>query len=89
MKHNMSITAPEKYLPASLQKVIQSIREGKFSERNLLMDLVSTFTNNNDWYLIGADFESYIKCQNEVLLIFMLGGLMLPRPAQMDQNVDT
>ena len=71
LKHNISITAPEKYLPASLQKVIQSIREGKFSERNLLMDLVSTFTNNNDWYLIGADFESYIKCQNEVLLFFI------------------
>lgn len=30
------------------------------------MELVATFTNNNDWYLIGADFDSYIKCQTEV-----------------------
>lgn len=52
----MSVTAPEHYLPASLQKVIQSIREGKFGERDTLMSLISTITNNNDWYLVGADF---------------------------------
>ncbi len=60
----MSRSAPEKYLPATLQNVIQSIREGKFGEREVLMSLVSTITNSNDWYLIGADFDSYIKCQN-------------------------
>jgi glucan phosphorylase len=64
LKHDMSITAPDKYLPPSLQKVIQAIREGKFGERVYLMSLISTITNNNDKYLIGADFESYIKCQN-------------------------
>lgn len=37
LKHKMSVTAPEKYLPASLQRVIQSIREGKFGERNILL----------------------------------------------------
>lgn len=63
LKHFMSVTAPEKYLPQSLQKVIQSIREGQFGERTYLMSLVSTITNNNDWYLLGADFESYIQCQ--------------------------
>ena len=62
----MSMTAPEKYLPASLQSVIQAIREGTFGEREILMSLISTIMNNNDWYLIGADFESYIACQQKV-----------------------
>lgn len=56
LKHQMKIQAPEKYIPLSLQKVIQAIREGKFGERDILMSLVSTITNNNDQYLVGADF---------------------------------
>jgi hypothetical protein len=59
----MSTTSPEKYIPSSLQKVIQAIREGMFGEKELLMSLVSTITNNNDWYLITADFDEYIKTQ--------------------------
>jgi glucan phosphorylase len=62
----MSITAPEKYLPQSLQQVFQAIREGKFGERESLLSLASTITNNNDWFLVGADFEAYIKCQQYV-----------------------
>ena len=30
LRHQMSVLAPEKYIPPSLQKVIQAIREGKF-----------------------------------------------------------
>ena len=56
LKHRMSISAPEEYFPKSLQRVFQAIREGKFGEREVLMSLISTITNNNDWYLIGADF---------------------------------
>ena len=59
----MSITAPDQYFPKSLQRVIQAIREGKFGERDILMSLVSTIANNNDWYLVGSDFESYIAKQ--------------------------
>lgn len=59
----MSITAPEKYFPSSLQRIFQAIREGKFGEKEVLLALTATITNNNDWYLIGADFESYVKCQ--------------------------
>lgn len=62
----MSISAPENYIPSSLQKVIQTIREGKFGERDVLMSLISTITNNNDVYLVGADFESYIEIQSKV-----------------------
>jgi glucan phosphorylase len=31
------------------------------------MKLISTITNNNDWYLVSADFESYIQTQEKVL----------------------
>jgi glucan phosphorylase len=65
----MYIQAPEKYLPAPLQRVFQAIREGKFGERALLLELISTISSNNDHYLIGADFESYIECQNQVHFI--------------------
>jgi len=27
------------------------------------MSLVGTIQNNNDWYLVTADFEAYIKAQ--------------------------
>jgi starch phosphorylase len=30
------------------------------------MELVGTISNNNDWYLVTADFQSYIHAQNEV-----------------------
>lgn len=68
LRHQMSVLAPEKYIPPSLQKVIQAIREGKFGERDILMSLISTITNNNDTYLVGADFESYISIQEKVYI---------------------
>jgi len=30
------------------------------------MGLIGTITNNNDWYLVTADFQSYIQSQKEV-----------------------
>ena len=35
------------------------------------MKLISTITNNNDWYLVSADFESYIQTQEKVLFYFI------------------
>ena len=62
----MSTSSPEKYIPASLQKVFQAIREGMFGERDILMKVISTISNNNDWYLLSADFDEYIKTQELV-----------------------
>ena len=36
------------------------------------MSLISTITNNNDWYLITADFEEYIKMQEHVIFLLSL-----------------
>lgn len=32
------------------------------------MNVISTISNNNDWYLISADFDAYIKMQEQVVL---------------------
>lgn len=62
----MSTISPEEYIPSELKKVIQAIRSGTFGDKELLMQLVSTITNNNDVYLVSADFKAYIATQKEV-----------------------
>ena len=56
----MSTSSPEDYAPPQLKKAIQAIRVGTFGEKDLLMGLIGTIMNNNDWYLVSADFVSYI-----------------------------
>lgn len=62
----MSTSSPDKYIPPQLQKVFQVIREGMFGERDTLMKVISTISNNNDWYLLSADFPAYIEEQEKV-----------------------
>lgn len=62
----MSTTSPEDYTPPPLKRVIQAIRQGIFGEKDLLLKLLSTILNNNDWYLLTADFQSYIEAQQDV-----------------------
>jgi len=56
----MASTSPENYTPPELKKVFQAIRSGLFGEKDLLMELIGTIENNNDWYLVTADFQAYI-----------------------------
>lgn len=62
----MSTSSPDKYIPPQLQKVFQVIREGMFGERDTLMKVISTISNNNDWYLLSADFPAYIEEQDKI-----------------------
>lgn len=66
LKHKMVSNSPEYYIPAPLKKVIQAIRSGVFGEKEQLMELVATINNNNDWYLVSADFPAYIEAQKQV-----------------------
>jgi glycogen phosphorylase len=68
LKHKMSSSSPEDYAPPQLKKAIQAIRVGTFGEKDLLMGLVGTIMNNNDWYLVSADFVSYIEAQAKVVI---------------------
>ncbi len=63
LQHRMQTTSAEEYIPPQLKKVIQAIRAGTFGERDLLMGLIGTILNNNDVYLVSADFVSYIGAQ--------------------------
>lgn len=62
----MSTMSPEDYVPPELKKAIQTIRSGTFGDKELLMSLISTINNNNDWYLVSADFQAYIAAQKKV-----------------------
>lgn len=60
LRHKMETTSSEEYVPPQLKKVIQAIRAGTFGEKDLLLGLVGTILNNNDVYLVSADFVAYI-----------------------------
>ena len=66
LRQRMSTVSPEEYVPSEMKKVIQAIRAGTFGEKDLLMQLISTITNNNDTYLLTADFQAYIEAQKQV-----------------------
>ena len=63
LRRKMATSSSEDYAPPQLKKVIQAIRLGTFGEKELLMGVIGTIMNNNDWYLVTADFVSYIEAQ--------------------------
>jgi len=44
--------------------VLKQISDGAFGDRAELGALVATINNNNDNYLIGADFKAYISAHD-------------------------
>lgn len=85
----ISQASPGQYIPASLHRVIQVIREGLFAEKDIILSLLNTITSNNDWYLVTQDFESYIECQKKVLLFFIIDRLSLQKQEELDKNVNS
>jgi len=57
---NMINTEPEQYLGPELWEVLNAISSGMFGDRENLTHLVDSIRNKNDYYLVGADFQSYI-----------------------------
>lgn len=49
-----------------LQTVIESIQAGDYGDPASFNPLIDTLTYGGDYYLISEDFDSYLKCQDEV-----------------------
>ena len=56
----------ENYFPQSLRDLIAEIRKGVLGDPNLFKDLLGSFTERNDYYLLGTDWEDYLRAQEEV-----------------------
>ena len=54
------------------------------------MSVLSTISNNNDWYLLTADFDAYIKAQEQVILIYLtfLDWHWMEEFVRMDEEID-
>lgn len=50
----------------SLQVVIDSIQSGLFGDPSIFAPLINTLTYGGDYYLISADFKSYLQKHTEV-----------------------
>ncbi|KAI8967533.1 glycosyl transferase [Mycotypha africana] len=50
----------------SLQVVIDSIQSGEFGDPSIFNPLINTLTYGGDYYLISADFKSYLQAHTKV-----------------------
>ena len=66
LRAKMYQSSPDQYMPQPLKEVLGAIRNGIFGDLSEGHQLINTFCNNNDYYLLGADFLSYIEAQNRV-----------------------
>ncbi|KAI8391314.1 glycosyl transferase [Radiomyces spectabilis] len=49
-----------------LQQVIDAMESGMFGDPSIFNPLINTLTYGGDYYLVSADFESYLKTQEKV-----------------------
>ena len=66
LRNQMRSTDPSQYFPPELNEVFATIDSGAFGARDELVDLTYTIRNRNDFYLLGADFKSYLEQQKLV-----------------------
>lgn len=65
-KNRMRNSNYEEYFPAELQEVIHEIRSGLIGDPNEFHEVLNSFTNKNDWYLLGTDWTDYLRAQADV-----------------------
>lgn len=61
LRAKMRETNPDDYFSPNLKRVLRVIDEGMFGKTEDLIHLINTIRHNNDYYLVGADFESYCE----------------------------
>jgi glycogen phosphorylase len=49
-----------------LQKVFDAIYSGMFGDVSIVHPIIESYTEGKDYYLVTADFNSYVKAQNKV-----------------------
>lgn len=57
----MVTTPPDQYIPQILKEVFGAVESGMFGHKEELVSLINTIRNNNDHYLVCADFLSYCE----------------------------
>ena len=62
----MKSSNSDEYVGKALLKVIDAVTHGKFGNKQELTELMNSFRNKNDHYLVCADFTSY--CQANELV---------------------
>lgn len=50
----------------NLQAVVDSIRSGQFGDPNLFNDIIDSLRPARDFFLVGSDFDSYLKAHDVV-----------------------
>ena len=69
-RERMKNTDYEAYFPESLRNLIHEIRKGLLGDPNVFHNLLNSFTNRNDYYLLGTDWDDYVRAQEEVDKIY-------------------
>lgn len=64
----MKKATPEEYFGKELLKVFKAIDDGVFGYTNELKSLIDSIRHQNDFYLVGYDFASFVEAQEKVTL---------------------
>ena len=56
----------KKVVGKRLQKVFDSIYSGMFGDVSIIHPIIDSYVDGKDYYLVTADFNSYVKAQNKV-----------------------
>jgi len=54
------------FIGKRLQRVFDAILSGTFGDVSIVHPIIQSFIDGRDYYLVTADFNSYIKAQNKV-----------------------
>jgi starch phosphorylase len=54
----------------ALEAVLASLEKGTFASTKILAPLLDTLTTGGDYYLISADFRSYLEAQDRVDVMY-------------------
>ena len=60
------VSGEKKTVGTRLQRVFDTILNGTFGDVSIIHPIIQNLSEGNDYYLLTADFNSYVKAQNKV-----------------------